>query len=81
MGHPEALFLLFLCYDDAAREGLFAPSDVIDTRSLEEVTTSVRAAFGFWVVLADDDEALPSLLGEIFSKEDFGVLSAANGRE
>ena len=81
MGHPEALFLLFIYYDDASREGLFAPSDVIDTRSLEEVTASVRAEFGFWVILADDDEALPSLLGEIFSKEDFGVLSAANGRE
>ena len=81
MGHPEALFLLFIYYDDASKEGLFAPSDVTDTRSLEEATASVRAEFGFWVILADDDEAPPSLLGEIFGKEDFEVLSAANGRE
>jgi DNA-binding response OmpR family regulator len=56
-------------------------SDVIGTRSAEEITASVQAESCSWVIVAEDDEALRFLLSEVLSQEGFEVLCAANGRE
>jgi CheY-like chemotaxis protein len=81
IARPTVLFLLSYSMTMPQERAYMISSDVIDTRSAEEITASVQAESCSWVIVAEDDETLRFLLGEALSQEGFEVLPAANGRE